>query len=589
MGNPLKKIFIYSLLFLYGFVPILWFKPGRMIAGGEMSFYLNLDHLAQKNVLYTWSDKTSQVNNESAQATFYTPWLLLRELGFSSEMTQRIMWVITFMPIPFSMFYLFKSLNICKENILLGSLIASSLYTFNLFHALMSHGYALRFLYIFSPLIIGSYIKGLKEEHFRKKIRYSIYVVILSIGISVTASNPPTIVPILLVCFVFSVFYINKNNILKNMYYMLIIVCLGTLIHQFWLTQTYRVFSQTLNVVCAQDWNKLWNSVWEGSLYESFRLLGSWAFRNDIYNPWHIYYYGSFFNLTLPSYIIPLITFIFLLSKHKNKDILVFSIIALLTLFIMKGFNPPYGFVYKYFFGTFDWMYSFRSPWAKFGPALTLSYSIIAGYSSIKIFNYFYYRNKGILSYLCMVLILITILSVSFPMIIGKPSEQIVYKTLQSKEPLYWKELALWCKENDTSGRVLSFPNTNYTTIYNWKYGMLSCIPLAHNLIPNPHIHWAEDRFTTNYFQAISNFPYESFKRNNNMFNKYLNLLKVRYILQQNDVNYSHPDMVYHGIWRKFDVGNVLKSNENIVHIATFEKLDLYKIKKESSILEASF
>lgn len=584
----IKKAFIYSILFLYGLTPLIWFESDRMIAGGEMCFYLNLDYTAQKNGLFSWSDKTSQVINESGQFLFYAPWLFLRTLGFPNELVQRILWVLTFMPIPFSMFYLFRSLNIARKNIMFGALIASTLYTFNLFHTITSQGYTLRFVYIFSPLILAFYIKCLKSESLKEKFRYSICVSILSIGLSVTAANPPTIMPLILACFLFSVFYINKDNILLNMYCLLLIFSLCILINQFHLIQTYMMFSGVLSVVGNQDWTTLWNSLYEGKLYESFRLLGSWSFKNHIYNPWHIYYYSSFFNLTLLSYIIPLIAFVFLLARRKNKDVLIFSIMALIALFIMKGNNPPLGFIYKSFYGTFAWMYSFRSPWAKFGPVLTLSYSIIAGYSSLKIFNYFYYQNKRYLSYFSIVLILTTILIVSFPLILGKPNDQMVYKTKHSKEPLYWKELASWFEENDTMGRVASFPNTNYSTIYNWEHGITASIPLIYNLIPNPIIHWAEEPFTTTPFQVVSNLPYNFFGKDRKSFIKCLYLSKTKYILQQNDVNYNHPHMISHGVWNKRRVYNLLKNDENITYIKTFGELDLFKVEKRNNIIEAS-
>lgn len=579
-----KKI-IYIILGFYALTPLLWFQHKKMIAGGESATYLNMDYVVNKTLML-WNDKMSSPNCESGQIIFYGPWFLLRKIGLTKEVTQRILWVFSFMLTPFSIFYLFLSLKIpIHKYVLVGALFASTLYVYNVFFMLMSQGHILRYFHSIFPFTVAFFLRGLESESLKERIKYAIYFALSFLVIGTVSANPPVITPIFIVCFAIFLLCFNKEKFIGQLKFILFTVVLTVLVNSFWLIGSYVYFINVLGTIGKSNNISIWNSLGEGKLYESIRLLGSWAFQNDTYFPWYAHYYGKSILITFFSYLIPIIAFSALLFK-KSKYILLFALLSILSLFLVKGSNFPLGSFYEYLYNKYNWMHAFRSPWAKFNSITVLAYSVLFGYTCLNIFIYLN-KKKPVLSYLFSCMIIIFTCITAFPLITGDIVQTTVYKTMHSREPRYWEQIGAWFEKNDPNGKVMSFPNTNYCIVYDWRDGITSSRPLAEYLIPNPHIHWSEEQFTDSYAQIITNFAYESFIKNDKeKFNNYLDLLNVGYILQQNDVNYTYRDLRAHNIWNKSRIAYLLKNNPNIGYVGSWGKLDLYKVKKENSIIE---
>ncbi len=578
-----RKLIVYAILILYGFTPLLWFMPDRNIAGGETTFYMNMDYVGGKDV-YMWNDKVNGITCEPGQILFYQPRLLLRQIGFSNETSQRIMWVLIALLIPFSMLYLFRSLGLKEEDALIGGLIAATLYSFNLLHALICQGHLLRFLHSFMPFVVGAYLRGLKASDSRQRIRYGLYIAFFSLGFGPVSTNIPDTLPVIFTCAILTIFYLNKDNYKEIIKFAGLSLLFTLLINSFWIANVYLFFKEFLAsynnaavaISCSSN---------EGKLMESFRLLGSWAFKTHVYFPWFTKYYGGSLYLTLFSYFIPIFVFSALLFREKKKEILAFTVITLLAMFIMKGSNPPLGSIYSFLLTNFRFMSWLRSPWVKLGPAIEMTYGLLMGYACLKIFNYFYDHKKKVIAYVFYLWVVISICLVAYPMF-TREVNRTQYRPIYSKEPQYWKDLAGWFEKNDELGRVLSFPNVYRSTFYKWEYGMTSAIPMAHFLIPNPTAAWVDEFSTSTRSQFMYNFASAKFTTNKELFNKYMSLLGVRYILQQNDVLYNIPDLVAHNIWSKDKVKKTLGGNKDVIYLGTFGELDLYRMKEDNSIIE---
>ncbi|MEM2144745.1 MAG: hypothetical protein QW279_05255 [Candidatus Jordarchaeaceae archaeon] len=246
-------------------------------------------------------------------------------------------------------------------------------YTFN-FHN--------TFAFAFFPLMVAFFIKGLKET---KWVRFICFSSMVSLLIAPAYINPTlALVQVAFILFVTLLYLIQaKQNILKllarfpvfvgfyflfNAYWILPLIPL----YQTFLSSPYRVYSP--DVDAFRD-----HSV---SLIDALRFSGSsgyWTLKTTVCNdqiiPWASVYSSQFF--VLLSFGLPLLAFLAIILKPRDKGVFLFSIIAVISVLFITGSNPPFGNLLEKILYQSNLIALFRDPFNKFGYFLSLSYSYL--------------------------------------------------------------------------------------------------------------------------------------------------------------------------------------------------------------------
>ena len=502
---------------------------------------------------------------------------------------------------PFSMFYLFQSLNLSKNGSAIGGLLASTLYLFNIFSMNQCFWYYIYLFNSFLPLIVAFLIKGLKTKKLKKHIKYSIIIACSITGMSTIATNVSYLASLIIISTVIFVAYFKIAYLKQQISFFILCLVFTILMNFYWFVSLHG-YLNNLHITSFGTSRELvlnsmrWNSIWSAKLYEAIRLLGSWAFRVEMYFPYNGLYYGKSYLITCYSYIIPILVFSSLLIKKNKKEITLFSLIALIGLFLVKGANQPFGYIFLYFFDFFNWMYMFRSPYEKFTGIVVFAYSIMYGYIGIHVL--FYIQNKfsdsrkKALSLLFIGTIILLTAITAFPTITKRISSPIFGMTLHIKMPHYWETMEGWFYKNDSNSRVMSLPRVGYTSLYKWgKTISWSATPYTAYMIPNPTIQLfdhAGGLSSSLFFKTINTLYL--FLEKPKAFNNLLNILSVKYIIQQNDICYNHP--AYRNNCKGYPgsppyINGALMKNTRITYLKSFEKLDVYNINNDNAIIYA--
>lgn len=85
-------------------------------------------------------------------------------------------------------------------------------------------------------------------------------------------------------------------------------------------------------------------------------------------------------------FLIPIIAFSAILLRKKEKNVVFFSVLALIGIFLCKGIKPPFGYVYTWLFMYFPGFNVYRGS-IKLFPLVALSYSILFGVAISELSN----------------------------------------------------------------------------------------------------------------------------------------------------------------------------------------------------------
>jgi hypothetical protein len=112
----------------------------------------------------------------------------------------------------------------------------------------------------------------------------------------------------------------------------------------------------------------------------AIRLLGLWSlssgYKGDPYVIWGSLYQNPF--LIVIGFLIPIVAFISVLLRPKDKQVLFFTCFAIISLLLVNGSYSPLGnLIYSYIplFSVF-----FNEPYERFGMYVALAYAFLIGY-----------------------------------------------------------------------------------------------------------------------------------------------------------------------------------------------------------------
>jgi len=570
----------YIIISILGLTPLLWFKNDFLILYGDMDI-----PLLPKYNLYT--SFFSPTINQQHIFPFYLFFAILDFIGFELYQIEKIWFIICYLLIGFSMFYLIKTIFKDRKNII--SIVSSTFYMFNLYltHIVQP---PLILVYGLIPLILGFFIKGLNFIDNKKKSNfYLILTCIATFFATASIANPPlySMIFILLFSYLIFFFFVNRKKISKAILYFIKFLFSYLILELPIIILLYLAYSSPVKKLMTGRELTIDSFSWthaKSSFLNIFRLIGHWAWFTDYNGKPYISYANSYFTnnfLIISTYILTFLAFLALFLKPKNKKIRYFTILALISLFLSHGLHEPttniFSIIYKYV--PLFWIY--REPFVKFTLIVTLSYSILIGYSvnilitSFDIFlteklnkkrlnkNNISKKVRKIVEIFLTLVFVITIITTSYPLITGEitpdPPGNI-------KIPNYWLDIANFLKDVDS--KIFWFPKAPLYRSYKWGFSGMS---LVRYIAPLNSINDYGSIFLYDN-KTIEKLENEIDKLNEELTNKLLSILNVKYIIQRNDINpdvygTTHPD-----ISRK-----VLEKASDIKLFKKFGQLSVYE------------
>lgn len=122
--------------------------------------------------------------------------------------------------------------------------------------------------------------------------------------------------------------------------------------------------------------------------------------------------------------LLPILAFLLLTQKEKNRRILTLFTLGILGAFLAKGSNPPFGVIFEYLFTYVPGFVVFRDP-TKFYILVALAYSVLIPYSLVKVIAYFKKIKRlrfAVKTNLPILLFLLLWIILSFPALTGSLS-----------------------------------------------------------------------------------------------------------------------------------------------------------------------
>lgn len=586
-STDIKEILILLIIFIFGLTPLIWFKNGLIIAGGD-----HLEYLDASNLFYyysfSWNSKFSEGSpnlNISQVFPYILFWVVLKKIGLSLVSIEKIWFILAFFLPGLFIYYLIKTLARDKKNYYLSGIICAFLYMFNLYIVLDPIHEVYRLVQIFLPLILAFWIKGLRAQKF--SLKYPIYIAIISIFFTSSYLIPPVVSIIPLTLFVYLIFFFfnNRSKIVRGLKFAFVTLIIIILINLWWMIV---YFPNAIQI--SERMHKIKGFITAldtGPLLEFFRFLGQWGWKLKGYElPYFSYadYYDRFPLLFL-TFLLSMVIFSSILFLRKYKNVSYFVFLSLLGLFLVKGTHSPFGEIYNFFYHNIPGFWTFREPYTKFTLLNIFSFSVLLGYSVDGIYNFiknssFVKRNKYFyfIPNIFTVLIILTILTISLPMLTG----EVIWnekdgnrRSWHVKIPDYWINIQNWFETNDNKNKIFMTPKGGlYNSPFDWEHGFSSTYTPAKILFKNPILFFDSEPLT--YANYLINSIHENLNPGNILdFSEILSLLNVKYILQQNDLNWEFGSP---GTLSPIDMKKILENQEGFNKKGSFGKLDLYEI-----------
>jgi hypothetical protein len=582
-----------ALLFTASLIPLLWFKQGHFIAGGDIAAFIGLDNYIQF-LPYAW-DEQVMAGRHNFAPHFMLPygafWFIFKTLSVPGNIIELLWACTTLFVSSLSMYYLIGTLAPGPRGTW-GRLIGSLFYIINPFLANIPlfTQYNLAPIYMCTPLMLAFFAQGLQAARLSGRFLFASLIALCSQLFASASLNITHLLVLGLLLFLYFAFFICAHRARAGAAFVFVSFCAGLylLTNLWWLSISFTKMVSMSGTVAQSHGG--WEVLNAARLFDAFRLLGSWAWRAghrdllyfpyfDVYDRW--YFVLAEFGLVI---------FIFSGLWRRTRTTLFAGLLALTALFFIKGSTGPLGSVYAWMWKTLPGFWIFREPFAKFMPLLTVAYALLLAVSCDLSIDALHkriqdYRKRlgnaagaviAAVPDIIPILLVALLALVSFPMITG----QCIWdhfngemRSLHVKVPDYWYTAADWFKKNDPAARVLPLPKTGYgKSCFNWESGFnAECSPVK-NLFPNPLIYFED--FPHNRYQQFLNGAFDVIKTSPRPSGT-LRLLGIGYVLHQRDVDwrFTWPDAV-----PPQQLQEVLQKDPELKLVQSFGKLDIYKV-----------
>jgi len=376
-------------LILLGIIALLghrgWYRPGLLTWGDALSRsreYL-LDYLSLPSIWHS----TVTLGHYDVTYLFRYPIYFLMGLIcqiFKTDFSiaSRVVFYIplTFLP-AFSMYYL--CYRLFKKRII--SFFAALFYSFNTYILLIQSGghLPIAMCYALLPLILGLFIKSQEE----KKIRDGIICgTLLALSMVYELRGAYLTLLALFLFYIFSIFPLllkgKGKEILRTLPPFIAVGFVPLFLHSYWVLPSFLFGAPAAPTRGYTS---------PGSLMAL--SFSKWHHALTLYLPnWICWLRDTDWSRAGPLFwLIPLLVCLGIFAERKNRRIRFFSLLALASLFLVKGYNPPLGRINIWIFQHIPGMKGFRDP-SKFYLLVALAYAPLIGIG----INFLLGKIKGI-------------------------------------------------------------------------------------------------------------------------------------------------------------------------------------------------
>jgi len=570
-------LFPILIIFLVSLIIVLPYADKRnIIANGESASYINPYMF---NFFTTWEDKlnlgfvTPHQNNFSL---FNIIWPVMSLLSLIINPSALFLFLSFFLSGSFFYItakYFFRP----KKTIYL--LPASLLYSFNPFRLLGPMNEKSIIFFIFLPLFFLFYQKLL----YFKKWRYVFLLTVFSFLSSSLGGNLPVFLLLYMVPFFYLIYFFltEKNKDVKTIVKMnFVLFILIFFINLFWLAPLMQFLFNVYKA--SQAGENIFSALNAGSFFDHFRFMGQWAWRAKYYTS---YYYPFSLNFDKPfflitTFFIPLLFILNYVLKYNNKrsSISIFIILlASFSLIMLAGTKGPLGFIYQFLYTYFPPFRMYREPFTKF--TFVFIFAVSMGFCEFMSIVETKLANTNKLISLIMITLLSTIILLNvYPYF---TTEAIPLKKWNAgpagylvRIPNYWGEAKSYIDKDKSDSRLAIYPHNTYGTMNLWEYGVSVSNSIPDFLLDKKLLKSYDTDIT-----SISNYIKEEFqaKNTNINFKNLLSLFNIRYLLQENDLEwrYSSKSIPPPSIANNYLLNNQLKPQKTF---GFFDKQNLDKI-----------
>ncbi|MBU1017212.1 hypothetical protein KJ678_03585 [Patescibacteria group bacterium] len=525
------SIFLIVILFLINLIYILvLFGDAELVAGGDNYTYLQLGN-SELNP-YAWDPYISLGGRNFSIPNLLGMPLYSYIFSFLSiSVLQRVfLFVLNF----FSFIAFIKLSKLVSGKLsLFAALPAVMFFSFNAFSALNPISMIPIMYSVYLPLSLYFFIKLVRSE--KLDLLNIANLVILSVIFSPINSNPSLSMTIYIpqLLYLFMYFKEFRGKRLGNiiLYYILLAI-----VNAWWLMPMLIYYMEAATRVFKGSW---FSALSVGHLYQNFRFIGQWGWYGKHFL--HNYYpFNSWYDMPIISFFIyALVIFTIVLSFRKKigakKTQNFFIALFLVSLFLIGGSRPPFGFVYNLLFRYFPGFKIFREPFTKFGELYVLSLSVLF-YSALLSMEKIL-RGKRKFFIFVITFLLVTLFAK--PILLGEHVWDKWNGSMRSfrvEVPEYWREFEEYQKVNLKDARILTVPKAYYGSAWNWIDGFSSADDVAVNFVSNGN------SIIRNPLSAglMSGEVIDNVFLVKDLPNSYWSLLSVDYILQENDLDWRY-------------------------------------------------
>lgn len=473
------------ILFIISLTPLIWFKPGYMVLGGDSGYPIDfVGFFVQRT--FTWLSSYNfglDMTAATGQIFLYGILAFVRTIGFSVYDVQKVTFIFWFFSICLSMYLLVRYLYPKQEFWLLRfTTVLIYAFNFHLFSFWIQGEQPTFSAYVLLPLVTYFLIKFFRNEltAFKTAVFLNLFFLVFNgggvYGVPLLGSS---IVSFITITVFFSLFLIKdegwayvKRFILFIIYLFIFFLVLNSYFILPFLTSFTQQYKQTFDATGGIDSILSWAK--DVSKHDSylnlFKLQGDSGWYENSYS-----YAEEFLNnpvLIFISILFPIFSyssFLLINGKKEKKILLLFMLLSLVGIFFSAGVHPPFGFLYSFMLEHLPGFVAFRSAWYKFIPILYLSFAILIGVSVY----YLVFKIKSKVKYIIAVCVLALIPLYHYPfflkdnIVFDKPLSPMV------KVPDYVWKFTNFSTNIPKDSRILVLPpfNQGYPLkAYKWGY-----------------------------------------------------------------------------------------------------------------------
>lgn len=538
--NKIVLVFFLYLVITLGVI-YSWFHYGLMYGGGDVGLPTYNPQSVLKIVTKSWWTETApgfpRAQNLAALPA-YVFFAFLQQIGLPDFMIQAVVFGILLFLMGFGMYLLAR----CFLKNTGMAILAGFFYMVNPYMMVLVWHRFTHTTFFFAaalPLLLLLWRKWLKEREYISLILFIAVNLIFSYMFT-TLAYVITLWSLLSLYTLFEIFipWIGKEKAIKIMAVFSTGLFLWILTNTWWILPIFFILP---NLVSAQhatnDTISTLFAIGEQSIIpyalpglNSFYLfqgqeLGE-VFKHPLFLsiPW----IGVFF-ITVGIYY-----------TKKNRELIYWSMLFIIAVFLAKGTAPPLGYFYPYLFEKFFFLGILRNPFEKFGILIPFVSSMLFSIGFFNLATYFWKKN---------ILVGKAMIILSFGLFFGIYHWPFwagtLFGTLEKRNfveiPPYYKQANLWVQDQKKDGNILHLPLAiAESSTYMWQYGYSGAESNVGFFTSNPSISMGFNlSYLDDALRGVDLMTNLDYTKNSEYLKELFRAFNVRFIILHSDINWQ--------------------------------------------------